>query len=80
MAGDASTRPTKIENSDRKIRVYGDTAVETGVNKVTYLRGSKSEVRQSRYTVVWRKENGTWKKAVYQSTSLSQLPAEAYNR
>jgi ketosteroid isomerase-like protein len=71
-------RPSNIELTDRKFRDYGDTVVETGTNRSTTERDGKSETHEFRYTVVWRKRNGTWRKAVYQATSLTPIPADAY--
>lgn len=74
---DHKQRLADLQLSDRVFRVYGDTAVETGELTAKYQRDGKEQ--ESRYTAVWRKQNGTWKKAVYQVTSLTPLPPDAYN-
>lgn len=71
---------TKMEASDVKIRVYGNLAVVTEL--VTATGGAKGKTptsRASRQTVVWLKQDGVWKKHVFQSTSTSPIPESAYS-
>ncbi len=77
IVSSSNRRPSNIELLERKIRVYGDTAVETGISNGTSERNGQSEVHEDRYTVVWRKHNGVWQKAVYQATTLAPAPAQA---
>jgi len=56
-----------IEHEDTLVRMYGDTAIVTGLSKVTMsLKGTRSDL-EHRYTRVWLKRNGQWYLATNQS-------------
>jgi ketosteroid isomerase-like protein len=78
---DPDLKAIKLELSDVKIRVYGDVAVVTElVTSVFEFKGKTSEELSARETVVWLKRNGAWRKAVFQVTSTTQIPASAYGQ
>jgi hypothetical protein len=52
--------------SDRKLRVYGDTVIETFV-----LDG---DAGPTRFTSVWVKQSGTWKVASVHQTLITKKP------
>jgi uncharacterized protein (TIGR02246 family) len=71
---------TKLEASEVKIRVYGNIAVVTEL--VTATGGPKGKTpteHVARQTVVWLKQNGVWKKHVFQTTSTTPIPESAYS-
>ncbi len=53
---------------DRKIRVYGDTAVVTFLVSFKGAVSSEPYTGDLRRTVVWAKQNGDWKIIAYQVT------------
>lgn len=70
---------TKLEVSDMKIRVYGNIAVVTEL--VTATAGPKAKTpteHVARQTVVWLKQDGSWKKHVFQATSTTPIPESGY--
>jgi len=84
--GRVSTRAEEIENLksgtlkfesieilQRKIRVYGDTAVVTVLVSFKGVVGGKhTQWRPLRGTAVWVKQNGDWKVVAYQVTRAPQ--------
>ena len=71
---------TKLESSDVKIRVYGNVAVVTElVTQSAGPKGKAQTVHVSRQTVVWLKQDGVWKKHVFQITSTTPIPESAYS-
>lgn len=72
---------TKLEASDVKIRVYGNIAVVTELVSATGGRkGETHTAHSSRQTVVWLKQDGVWKKHIFQTTSTTPIPESAYSR
>jgi len=62
----------KMDLSDVKVRIYGNTAVVTGI--VTYIgeqAGLKNTGNSSRFTRVFVKRDGIWKQVVNQSTRIA---------
>jgi ketosteroid isomerase-like protein len=49
-----------ITTSDVEVRVYGNTAVETGISIMDGQDKGKTVPRDNRFTRVWVKENGHW--------------------
>jgi uncharacterized protein (TIGR02246 family) len=71
---------TKLEASDVKIRVYGNVAVVTELVTATGGATGKTHTSHaSRQTVVWLKQDGVWKKHVFQTTSTAPIPESAYS-
>ena len=72
---------TKINESDVKIRVYGNVAVVTEL--ITATAGPKGKTPTelaSWHTVVWLRQHGVWQKNVLQETSTTPIPASHYTR
>src|SRR5262245_53568987 len=49
-----------ITTSDVEVRVYGSTAVETGISIMDGQDKGKTVTRDNRFTRVWVKRNGRW--------------------
>jgi ketosteroid isomerase-like protein len=63
----------KMDLSDVKVRVYGNTAVVTGIEKyIGEQAGVKSTDKPARFTRVLVKRDGTWKQVLKQSTNITQ--------
>jgi len=61
------------DNSDIKIRVYGNTAVATGIlNQKSEGPISGPGAFRSRWTRVLVKRGGTWQVALYQNTKIAE--------
>lgn len=56
------------------VRVYGDTAVETGYYTFAYDKGEKRETVPARFSIHYRRVNGEWKIDDHHS---SRLPGAA---
>jgi ketosteroid isomerase-like protein len=67
-AGDAKVRKAVRENTD--IRLYGDTAVVTGIAHVDVTLKGEDKVLHSRYLHVWVKKGDSWKLVARQATYL----------
>ena len=50
-----------ITTDDVQVRVYGNTAVETGRSTMNGQDGSKIVPRDNRFTRVWVKQQGCWR-------------------
>jgi ketosteroid isomerase-like protein len=63
---------TSVENSDVKVRVYGDTAIVTGrgLYKGKYKGGDISS--DERWSDVFVKKNGRWQCVASQSTGIAR--------
>lgn len=59
-----------VETRDRKIHVYGDTAVVTFLISFKGVVGGKPYNGDLRRTMVWVKQNGNWKTVAYQVTRV----------
>ena len=63
----------KLESDDlreRKIRVYGDTAVVIGLASAKGTIGGKPFSSDFRFTRIWVKQQGNWKSVAYQATRV----------
>jgi ketosteroid isomerase-like protein len=56
----ASSTASPFALSDMKVRVYGDTAVVTGVNTVHWTVNGKERLGPIRFTDVFVKRDGRW--------------------
>ena len=65
-----ATRYHSIEPSDIRVRVYGDTAIVTGVAKISVTANGKPLNNSLRYTDVWVRRNNQWQMVAWQSTRL----------
>jgi hypothetical protein len=61
-----------LENSDVKIRIYGQTAVVTGIATETRLRFGASVAERTRWTRVLEKRGGVWQVVLFQSTNIAE--------
>src|ERR1041384_5091041 len=52
-----------ITTNDVQVRVYGDTAVETGLSTMVGQDKDKTVPRDTRFTRVWVKQEGHWRLA-----------------
>jgi len=50
-----------ITTDDVQVRVYGDTAVETGLSTMIGQDKGKTVPRETRFTRVWVKQQGRWR-------------------
>ena len=50
-----------ITTDDVQVRVYGDTAVETGLSTMIGQDKGKTVPRDTRFTRVWAKQQGHWR-------------------
>jgi len=57
---DPKVKYESLTCSDREVRVFGDTAVETGKMVVVGKLDGKAFRSEVRYTDVWAKEKGKW--------------------
>jgi uncharacterized protein (TIGR02246 family) len=62
-----------ITTDEVQVRVYGNTAVETGLSTMTGQDKGKSVPRDTRFTRVWVKQEGQWRLvANHYSTVITQ--------
>jgi uncharacterized protein (TIGR02246 family) len=59
-----------ITTDDVQVRVYGDTAVETGRSKMNGQDKAKTVPRDTRFTRVWVKQQGRWRLVANHYSSL----------
>lgn len=77
MKSEGAVNPSlKLSTEETKVRLYGDTAVLTGVFIQRYLENGKETIARERYTDVWVKRNGTWQVVASQLTKIPD-PATA---
>lgn len=67
-----SSKYQSIDFSDRKVRVYGDTAVVNATAKVKGTNNGKDISGTYRGTRVWEKTKGQWKLVDFQTTRVAQ--------
>jgi uncharacterized protein (TIGR02246 family) len=57
----ASQHPTqRVALGERSIRVFGDTAIDSGVYNLFEMRDGNATVTPARYTMVYRQRGGRW--------------------
>jgi len=59
-----------LEHSNVKVRVYGNTAVVTGVATEKGIRQGNSFSGKTRWTRIFVKRGGDWKIVLFQSTNM----------
>lgn len=58
---DAASRPTaRVALGEHRVRVYGDTAVDSGLYNFFEAAGAGATLTPARYTLVYRKRDGKW--------------------
>ena len=65
----------KLNTEDTKVRVYGDTAVLTGVLIQSWTDNGKQVSTRLRYTDVWVRRNGRWQVTAAQLTNIPEQTA-----
>jgi ketosteroid isomerase-like protein len=63
-----------ITTDDVRVRVYGNTAVETGRSIMTGQDKGKTVPRDNRFTRVWVKQHGRWRLVANHYSSLITQP------
>lgn len=71
LRGNAGGASPAIEFDDINVRVLGDTAVVTGGNTIRPADTKVAPMRL-RFTQVWIKEDGQWKRRFFQATPLPE--------
>jgi len=66
------TKYDSLQHSDVKVRIYGHTAVVTGVATEKGIRLGASFSGKTRWTRVFVKQGGDWKIVLFQSTTLAE--------
>ncbi len=57
--------------SDLKAHMYGETAVVTGLNSITFKKGGKPAKMNGRFTDVFVKRDGRWQCVATQGTTVA---------
>jgi ketosteroid isomerase-like protein len=60
------------ENTDLRIRVYGESAIVTGANLAKGKREGKPFVTQLRFTHLWIRQSGQWKRAAFHDSPVTR--------
>jgi ketosteroid isomerase-like protein len=60
---------------DLKVRLYGDVAVVTGRNTTRGKRGGDAFETRIRFTHVWVKQDGSWRRAAFHDSTIAE-PSE----
>ena len=69
-SGDRKIESIELDDSDMKVRVYGNTAVVTGSSTVKSTNKGEDMSGKYRYTRVYVKQGGKWKTAAFQQTKV----------
>ncbi|MHB8303720.1 MAG: nuclear transport factor 2 family protein [Acidobacteriaceae bacterium] len=69
---DGSTRFTRLATSDRKIRVFGSTAVVVSKAEVIGVSDGESINGHYRYTRVYHRSDGVWKIVSFEVSSMQE--------
>ena len=64
----------KVSFGDQLIRVYGDTAINTGYYTFTYQKDGESKSLPARYSFVYVKRNGQWMIVDHHSSAMPIPP------
>ena len=60
----------KVTFGDQLIRVYGDTAINTGYYTFSFVKDGQPTTLPARYSFVYVKRNGAWKIVDFHSSKL----------
>jgi len=69
MAATKGAKPSQLEMSEERFRLFGETAIRT--YRVDGTNGQGQKVAQRRLEV-WTKQNGEWKEAAVQVTNIAK--------
>jgi ketosteroid isomerase-like protein len=70
MYASGELKVNKAVGEGRDIRVYGDTAVVTGIVHVNATIKGEDRILHLRYLNVWVKRDGSWQLVARQATNL----------
>lgn len=62
----------KVQNTDPAVRVYGDTAVVTGLVSISGRFNNQDVSTQSRYMKIYVKREGSWQVVAAQATLVAK--------
>jgi carboxymethylenebutenolidase len=65
-----TTKRLALELADRRVRLFGDAAIVTGIWCTRTLREGKESAGAGRYTRVWVKRNANWQVVSWQITPI----------
>lgn len=72
-----TVRITKLEITDTRVRVYGDTAVVTSQAELEGTNGTSDISGQYRYTRVYNRRLGEWKIVSFEASRMHDFDARA---
>jgi hypothetical protein len=64
----------KVAFGDQLIRVYGDTAVNTGYYTFSYVKDGQAQTIPARYSFVYVKQGGKWLIVDHHSSAMPAPP------
>jgi len=64
----------KVGFGEQLIRVYGDTAVNTGYYTFSYVKDGEPKTLPARYSFTFVKEGGSWKIVDHHSSAMPSTP------
>jgi len=64
----------KVSFGDQLIRVYGDTAINTGYYTFSFTKNGESKTLPARYSLVFVKRNGRWMIVDHHSSAMPTPP------
>ena len=73
-------RVTRLDITDTKVRVYGDTAVVTSQAQLEGTNGTSDISGQYRYTRVYNRRLGKWKIVSFEASRMHDFDARASNK
>jgi hypothetical protein len=62
----------KVTFGEQKIRVYGDTAINSGYHTLSFVRGGETRTIPSRYSFVYRKHGNDWMIVDHHSSAMPE--------
>jgi len=69
----AAQRPTqRVALGERSIRVFGDTAIDSGTYNLFEMRDGQATLTPARYTLVYRNRGGRWMIVDHQTAPASR--------
>ncbi len=64
----------KVTFGDQLIRVYGDTAINTGYYTFSFMKDGETKTLPARYSFVYVKRSGQWKIVDHHSSAVPPAP------
>ena len=64
----------KVNFGEQLIRVYGDTAVNTGYYTFSYVKDGETKTLPARYSFTFVKEGGNWMIVDHHSSAMLAAP------